>query len=259
MFHFEYCIRFDILTWMARKVYRYDTIGSTNDEAKRLAALGEPEGTLVAADSQTAGRGRSGRPWITPPGSALALTLILRPTIPAVHTSQIALLGGLAVVEGIQTTTGLRPQLKWPNDVLISGKKVCGVLAEAAFAGDKLDFVVLGLGVNVNASPPAGLTLAYPVTCLAAEVGHPLDREALMEAILNSFDAHYPQLGLPGLTAAWSEHLAMRGQTVQVVGGEAGAVAGRLEGVTGEGAIVLRLESGETCALVAGELHLRKL
>ena len=244
---------------MARKVYRYDTIGSTNDEAKRLAALGEPEGTLVVADSQTAGRGRSGRPWITPPGSALALTLILRPTIPAVHVGQIALLGGLAAVEGIQTTTGLRPQLKWPNDVLIGGKKVCGVLAEAAFAGDKLDFVVLGMGVNVNAGPPPELTLAYPATCLADEVGHDLDREAVLEAILNSFDARYPQLGTPSLAAAWSEHLAMRGQVVLAISEGAEAVAGRLEGVTGEGAVVLRLENGETCTLVAGELHLREL
>ena len=243
---------------MARKIYRYAEIGSTNDEAKRLAALGEAEGILVVADTQTAGRGRSGRQWLTPPGSALAMTLILRPTVPVVHVAQIALLGGLAVLEGIQHSTGLRPQLKWPNDVLIGGKKVCGVLAEAVFTGDKLESVVLGMGINVNAGPPPDLTLNYPATCLAAEVGHPLDRELVMQAILAAFDLRYPQLGAPTLAAAWGEHLAMRGQKVQV-GGGAESLAGTLEGITGEGALVLRLENGEARTVLAGELHLREL
>jgi BirA family biotin operon repressor/biotin-[acetyl-CoA-carboxylase] ligase len=243
---------------MKRRVYRYKTIGSTNDEAKRLAALGEAHGAVVVADSQTAGRGRSGRQWLTPPGSAIAMTLILRPTIPAFHLGGIAMLGGLAVLEGIQTTTGLRPQLKWPNDVLIGGKKVAGVLAEAVFIGEELDSVVLGMGVNVNASPPPDLALSYPATSLAAEAGHPLDREPVMQSSLAAFDMRYPQLGSPGLVAAWREHLAMLGQRVQVGDGAEGVV-GFLEGVTGEGALVLRLENGETRTLLAGELHLRQL
>ena len=241
----------------SHRLYRYETIGSTNDEAKRLALLGEPDGTLVVADSQTSGRGRSGRLWVTPPGAAIAMTLILRPVVPTFQLTQVALLGGLAVLEGIEQAAGLTAKLKWPNDVLIHDKKVAGVLAEAAFTGDKLESVVLGIGVNVNIGPPPDLKLDYPATCLADEVGHPLDREAILNAILTAFDARYSQLGAPTLKQAWAKHLAMIGKTVKVIGpGE--TVVGRLEGVTEDGAIVIRLESGERRTVLAGDVHLRE-
>ncbi len=240
-----------------RRVHRYSIIGSTNDEAKRLASLGEPDGTLVVADSQTAGRGRSGRQWVTPPGAAIAMSLILRPAIPSFQITQVALLGGLAVLEGIEQATGLTAQLKWPNDVLINGRKVAGVLAEAAFTGDKLESVVLGIGVNVNAGPPLDLKLEYPATCLAAEAGHPLEREPLVNAILAAFDARYRQLGTAALRQAWAKHLAMLGKKVKVIGpGE--TVVGALEGVTDEGAVVILLESGERRIVLAGDVHLRE-
>lgn len=239
------------------RVYRYSTLGSTNDEAKRLAALGEPDGTLVVAEAQTAGRGRSGRQWVTPPGAAIAMSLILRPALPSFQMTQVALLGGLAALEGIEQATGLTAQLKWPNDVLISGRKVAGVLAEAAFIGDKLESVVVGFGVNVNAGPPLDLKLDYPATCLAAEVGHPLDREPLVNAIIAAFDARCRQLGAAALRQAWAKHLAMLGNKVKAIGpGE--TVCGTLEGVTDEGAIVIRLESGERRTMLAGDVHLRE-
>ncbi len=240
-----------------RRVYHYLTIGSTNDEAKRLASMGEPEGTLVVADTQTAGRGRSGRQWVTPPGAAIAMSLILRPTIPSFQITQTALLGGLVVLEGIEQATGLTAQLKWPNDVLINGRKVAGVLAEAAFTGDKLESVVLGIGVNVNAGPPPDLSLEYPATCLAAEAGHLLEREPLVNAIIAAFDARYRQLGTAALRQAWAKHLAMLGKKVKAIGpGE--TVFGTLEGVTDEGAAVIRLESGERRTVLAGDVHLRE-
>lgn len=240
-----------------RRVYRYSTLGSTNDEAKRLAMLGEPNGTLVVADIQTAGRGRSGRQWVTPPGAAIAMSLILHPPIPSFQIAQVALLGGLAALEGIEQTTGLTAQLKWPNDVLINGRKVAGVLAEATFTGDKLESVVVGIGVNVNAGPPLDLKLDYPATCLAVEVGHPLDREPLVNAIVTAFDARYQQLGTAALRQAWAKHLAMFGKMVKAIGpGE--TVFGTLEGVTDEGAVVILLESGERRTVLAGDVHLRE-
>ncbi|MBI3244362.1 MAG: biotin--[acetyl-CoA-carboxylase] ligase [Chloroflexi bacterium] len=240
-----------------RHVYRYDTLGSTNDEAKRLAALGEPDRALVVADSQTSGRGRAGRRWATPPGGGLAMSLILRPSIPTFRLTQIALLGGLAALEGIEQATGLAAQLKWPNDVLIGDKKVAGVLAEAAFTGDKLESVVLGIGVNVNIGPPPDLKLDYPATCLADEAGQPLDREAVLNAILNAFDARYPQLGTPTLRQAWAKHLAMMGKAVRVIGpGE--TIVGKLEGVDDEGAILIRIATGEIRTVLAGDVHLRE-
>jgi len=242
---------------MNRPIYRHRVIDSTNDEAKRLIEKGEPHGTLIIADEQTAGRGRSGRTWVTPPMSAIAMSLILRPTAPAhLHLTQISLLGGLAVLEGIKRATNLTPQLKWPNDVLINGKKVAGVLAESLFVGDRLEAVIVGMGVNVNAAPPSDLKLEYPATCLADALGRHVDREALIAAILESFDARYSQLGTPLLTEAWSAHLAMKGQEVQVVG-ITDTIRGRLEGVTGEGALLIRLASGEIKTILTGDVHLR--
>ena len=240
------------------RIYHYATVGSTNDEAKRLALLGEPHGTVVAADEQTAGRGRAGRAWITPPRSAVAMTLILRPDIPAHHIPGVALLGGLAVADGIEQVCGLRAQIKWPNDVLIADKKTAGVLAEAIFNGDRLDSVVLGIGVNVNAGPPPDLPLDYPATCLAAEVGRMLDRDRVAEAILSAFDDLYLQIGTPAVTAALTARLAMRGKMIRVTGWNE-TCTGILEGVTDEGAIVMRLDSGEGKSILPGDVHLRVL
>ncbi|MBI5829646.1 MAG: biotin--[acetyl-CoA-carboxylase] ligase [Chloroflexi bacterium] len=243
----------------AHRFYRYESLGSTNDEARRLAALGEPEGAVVVAEAQTAGRGRAGRVWVTPPGGAVAMSLILRPRVAPAHLTQMAMLGGLAVAEGIRAMCGVAAELKWPNDVLVAGRKVAGVLAEASFAGEQLDWVVLGMGVNVNAGPPPAVALdaSRAATCLAAEVGYLLERESVMSAILSAFDARYAQLGTPALAAAWVGLLAMRGKRVEARG-PAETVTGRLEGVTAEGAAVLRLASGESRVILAGDVHLRE-
>ncbi len=242
----------------AHRYYRYESLGSTNDEARRLAALGEPEVAVVVAEVQTAGRGRVGRVWVTPPRGAVAMSLILRPRVAPAQLTQMAMLGGLAVAEGIRATCGVAAELKWPNDVLVAGRKVAGVLAEASFAGEQLDWVVLGMGVNVNAGPPAvALDASRAATCLAAEAGYLLERESVMSAILSAFDVRYAQLGTPALAAAWEGLLAMRGKRVEARG-PAGTVTGRLEGVTAEGAAVLRLASGESRVILAGDMHLRE-
>jgi BirA family biotin operon repressor/biotin-[acetyl-CoA-carboxylase] ligase len=239
------------------QIHRHDSLGSTNDEAKRLALLGEPEGTLVVADTQTAGRGRTGRQWVTPPGAAIALSLILRPQIALSHTTQLSLLGGLAVLEGIQKFSALPIQLKWPNDVLVRGRKVAGVLVEAGFVGNVLEYVVLGIGVNVNGGPPPELRLDYEATTLAGELGTPLDREAVTQSILSALDRRYPQLGTPDLASAWWEHLAMRGQAVRVLG-MLETLEGQLLGVKGDGALVIQLANGDTRTILSGDVHLRE-
>jgi BirA family biotin operon repressor/biotin-[acetyl-CoA-carboxylase] ligase len=242
---------------MTFKFHHFDSIGSTNDEAKRLAGLGEPEGTVITADTQTAGRGRGGRGWVTPKGAAIAMSLILRPQVAALQATQVALLGGLAVLEGVRKLVDLPMQIKWPNDVLVRGQKVAGVLAEAAYSGDTLEYMVLGMGVNVNGGPPPELKLEYEATSLAAETGSPLDREAVRHSILAAFEARYSTLGTPTLAEAWKANLAMLGQQVRVVG-LAETVTGKLEGVTPEGALVLLTENGETHTILAGDVHLRQ-
>jgi len=238
------------------KIQRFESLDSTNDEAKRLAVAGEPEGTVIVADTQTAGRGRSGRQWLTPRGVAVALSLILRPQMAHMHTTQVALLGGLAALEGIQTVTGLPVKLKWPNDVLVNGKKVAGVLAETGFAGNVLDYVVLGIGVNVNGGPPPGLRLDYEAASLADLYGARLDREVLLQSILAAFNYHYPQLGTPDLAQRWSDCLAMQGERVRVVG-MLETISGQLLGVKADGALLIQLASGETRTILAGDVHLR--
>jgi len=240
------------------RLYRYESLGSTNDEANRLAALGEPEGAVIIADTQTAGRGRAGRTWVTPPGAALAMSLLLRPQVTLSHISQIALLGGLAVLEGIQQITSLPAELKWPNDVLVRGKKVSGVLAESGFSGNKLEHVILGMGVNINGGPPPDLTPEYQATSLATEYGSPLDREAITQAILAAFASRYPQLGTPQLAKAWSAHLALRGQQVQVQG-MLETTVGELVGVKDDGALIIQLATGTTRTFLTGDVHLRSL
>jgi len=220
--------------------------------------LGEPHGAVVIADEQTAGRGRAGRAWITPPRSAIAMTLILRPDIPAAHIPALALLGGLAVAEAIERVCGLRAQIKWPNDVLIADKKTAGVLAEATFNGDRLDSVVLGIGVNVNAGPPIDVPLDYPATCLAAELGRAVDRDRVTDAILSAFEARYPQIGTPALATAVTARMALRGQMIRITGWNE-SCTGMLEGLTDEGALVVRLAGGEGKTILAGDVHLMVL
>jgi BirA family biotin operon repressor/biotin-[acetyl-CoA-carboxylase] ligase len=161
-------------------------------------------------------------------------------------------------LEGIQRMTSLPVQLKWPNDVLVRGKKVSGVLAEAAYNGDRLDYIVLGMGVNVNGGPPSDLQLDYETASLAGELGRELDRDALVRSILAAFAMRYPYLGTPALAEAWSGHLAMRGQPVRVVG-ITETITGVLEGVKGDGALVVRTNGGEIRTILAGDVHLRKV
>src|SRR5512147_574929 len=135
-------------------IEHHATIGSTNDRARELAALGTPEIALVVADEQLAGRGRQGRSWYTPPGTALAFSLLTRPTIAAPQAMRLTMLAGLATVEGIEYATGLRLDLKWPNDVVFHTAdrwwKVGGILTECAFQGDDIAYAVTGIGLNVN-------------------------------------------------------------------------------------------------------------
>lgn len=235
---------------LGRPVYFFPVVGSTNDEALRLAEAGAPEGALVVADAQSAGRGRAGRGWHTPPGTALAFSVILRPGVG--HLSRVALLGGLAAAEAIEAVAGLRATLKWPNDVWVNGRKVAGVLAESSLQEATVAHVVLGVGVNVNAGPPPDSTYEYPVTHLSAEAGRPLDRLALLASIVRRLGEWYAEIGSERVRQAWSARLQWRGERVAV-----GSLVGMAEGVDDDGALRIRLDSGEVRRAVAGDVHLR--
>jgi BirA family biotin operon repressor/biotin-[acetyl-CoA-carboxylase] ligase len=239
-------------------VYLYRQIGSTNDEARRLAEAGAPEGLLVVAEEQLAGRGRAGRRWQTLPGASLAFSLVLRPPIPPALATRLVMLAGVAACEAIELVAGLPAALKWPNDVLAGGKKAGGILLETGLALDRLDFVVLGLGLNVSqAPPPEGLD--FPATALEAEAGRPVDRLRLLRAVLDRLERLYPLAGAASddqLFALWQRRLVWLGQPVRVRTPD-GELTGEAQGVDGTGALLVRVHGGEVRRVLAGDVRLR--
>jgi BirA family transcriptional regulator, biotin operon repressor / biotin---[acetyl-CoA-carboxylase] ligase len=175
----------------SRHVLWYAEVGSTNDVAAALADRGQPEGTVVIADAQSAGRGRHGRAWASPPGAGLYMSLIMRPAAHAVSLLTIA--AGVALADGIQAATGLQPQLKWPNDVYIDGRKLAGILAEAGASAAGVQHVVLGCGINLMpaAYPP---DVAARATSIESELGRPIERGLLLSECLAALHLWYREL-----------------------------------------------------------------
>lgn len=236
----------------------YESIGSTNDEALAWAAQGAPDFSLVVADEQISGRGRSGRRWFTPPKTALAFSLILRPTADeCAHPARITGLGALALADSLRKA-GLAPQIKWPNDILLNGGKVAGILVESVWTSDTLDASVLGMGVNVLAAsaPPADQTL-FPATSIENELGHSIERVELISAILVSLIGWRSRLGTDEFMQAWEDALAFRGKQVQVWAGSGEPLTGSVLGLESDGSLRLRDEHGKLVTVQFGEIHLR--
>lgn len=237
----------------------FDSIGSTNDEALAWATEGARDFSLVVADEQTTGRGRAGRKWVTPQGTALAFSLILRPA--AAEADSPSLFTGLGALSllSVLKKRGLKPQVKWPNDVLLNGKKVAGILVESVWTGNALDTVVLGMGVNALAgSNPPDEELLFPATSVETELGRPIEREELLRDILSALMAWRPKMSTGELVKAWEENLSFRGEQVEVWQGNEEPLTGRVIGLESDGS--LRLLTGKRDKIVTvqfGEIHLR--
>jgi BirA family biotin operon repressor/biotin-[acetyl-CoA-carboxylase] ligase len=177
---------------IGRKIYAFQRVTSTNDLAKRLAERGEVEGALVIADCQTKGRGRFQRQWQSPPATGLWFSIILRPKFSVENLESIPFLAGISVAQAIETVTGLKPILKWPNDVLLASKKVCGILIESSFTQQKLNSLILGIGINVNQQPvDFNGEIRNRATSLLIEAGHSIDRKDLLLEILRFLELNY--------------------------------------------------------------------
>lgn len=238
----------------------FDSIGSTNDEALAWAATDTPDLSVVIADEQTAGRGRMDRKWLTPKGTALAFSVILRPTAEErPHLTRIVGLAALAVAETLQAY-GLAPRIKWPNDILIHGQKVCGILVESVWLGEEVDCMVIGIGVNVllGSVPPAE-DLQFPATSLEAEMEQAPDRVKLLHDILDKLIELRPRLKTDNFIGQWEGLLALRGETVQVEAEKTPAVAGQISGLESDGSLRLRNEHGEFVTVRFGDVRLRPL
>ena len=238
----------------------FESLGSTNDYAAYWAQYGPPEYSVVVADEQTAGRGRAGRKWLTPRGAALALSVILRPeNLAPEMLSLVNGLGALAVSEALAHGLGLSPAIKWPNDVLLQGAKVAGVLPEASWLGDRLQGVVLGMGVNISrAAVPPAEWVNFPAGCVEEVLGRPVAREKLLRGILSALITWVGQLGTPDFLEAWQARLAFKEETVQIIRPEGAQIQGRIAGLTQEGHLRL-LVAGEESVFSAGEIRLRPM
>ena len=238
----------------------FESIGSTNDYAAYWAQYGPPEYSVVVANEQTAGRGRAGRKWLTPRGAALAISVILplENLVPEM-LSLVNGLGALAVSDALAHGFGLSPVIKWPNDVLLQGAKVAGVLPEASWLGDRLQGVVLGMGVNISrAAVPPAESVNFPAGCVEEVLGHPVAREKLLREILSALISWVGQLGTPNFLEAWQAHLAFKDEMIQMIRPEGELVLGRIGGLTTEGH--LKLLVGETVSVFsAGEVRLRPM
>lgn len=233
-----------------RPVRFFQQTPSTQDNARQWLHDDAPDGAVVIADEQIAGRGRLGRTWITPPGAALALSIILRPSPD--HLSQITLLGAVAVAITVETF-GVQPGIKWPNDVRLNGLKFCGILPEAVWDGSTLRGVILGIGVNVRVD--FSLTeVATTATSLEPALGQPIDRAILARSILEQIDDWWPHLGTPALFQAWQTRLDMLGQNVTVQTFD-GSIQGRAEAVNAQGALLVRQDDGTVQPILAGDVR----
>jgi BirA family biotin operon repressor/biotin-[acetyl-CoA-carboxylase] ligase len=241
----------------------YASIGSTNDRARELAALGAPEIALVVADEQLAGRGRQGRSWYTPSGTALAFSLLTRPAISARHAMRLTMLAGLAAVEGIEWATGLRLDLKWPNDVVLPGEnrwwKVGGILTECAFQGDDIAYAVIGIGLNVNVDFSQQVELREIATSLMHLAGREIDRWAILKAVVAAFIDRYAWLAdADRLRETWAARLINLRQHIHVSLNDH-LVEGYAEGVDDDGALLLRTDDHHVRRLLSGDVTLHNL
>lgn len=231
------------------------SVGSTMDVAKDAAAHGAPDGTVCAADEQTAGRGRLGRSWVNPPAVNLASTIILRPA--PVILRQIAMMTPLAIARAVKETCGIDADLKWPNDVQINGRKLAGILIETDFADAEHPVVYVGAGINVNFDPRQHDEIRDVATSLRAELEHDVDREPLLAAYLRCFEDLY-EAAKAGRSpyAEWKSRLVTLGQRVHVSSQSAEA-DGIAEDVDAGGSLLVRTDDGALVQVEAGDVTLR--
>ena len=234
----------------------YAELSSTNDLALEWADNGATDGSLVLADLQTAGRGRAERRWVTRPSTALAMSLILRPkTAELAHVARFSALAALGLVDAL-AKMGLAAEIKWPNDVLLGGRKVAGVLVETVWRGNDLTALVVGMGVNVTAdSVPPAAELRYPATAVEVEMGEEVDRWSLLAGILQGIFMYRAILPTDAFITAWNEKLAFKGQQVAFRFPDEMVRSAEVRCVQPDGRLVLQLaDEPEPRLVAAGEL-----
>lgn len=245
--------------WAAQQVCYYEETDSTNIRAKQLGEEGMPHGTLAVADIQSAGRGRRGRGWETPKGCSICMSILLRPEIPPVKAPMLTLVMAQSVAEGIKESTGVDVQIKWPNDIVLNGKKLVGILTEMSTEIDYINHVVIGVGINVNMEQFLK-ELSEKATSLRVELGHPMKRSPIIAAVMKKFEKNYGLFieagDLEPIQDAYNSLLVNQGREVRILGAKEEYNAFSL-GINKEGELLVRKEDGSMEAIFAGEVSVR--
>lgn len=237
------------------KIWYLSETDSTNTRAKELAAAGAPEGTLIVSETQIQGRGRKGRWWFSPPKTGIYVSMILRPLMPPVEAARITLLTGVAVTEALRSLIPEGIYIKWPNDILINGRKVAGILTEISTEMDAIEYMVVGLGINVN-------TVVFPArirdaaTSIRREAGKPFSRAEILRLYLRHFERLYHTLNRTGFNPVmrrWKEFSKDIGTRIAVktIGG---TIVGEIRDFDDDGALLLEHDGGKTDRIISGDI-----
>jgi len=242
---------------LGTRFHYFREIDSTNSYARGLAERGEPQGAIVIAERQTLGRGRLGRRWVSPPYVNLYCSIILRPTLPPAQTPRITLTAAVALADAIESFVPVVPVIKWPNDILAGDKKLAGVLTEAVSNSQRVEFVILGIGVNLNfpldSMPPE---IRERATSLSVLAGKSVSREGFLRRLLQDLDRCYgilEETGFAALAPRWDARFGLRGRRVRVEMTDR-TIIGRAIGIDADGALIIELPDGGRQRIVAGDV-----
>lgn len=242
--------------WLGRVYSFHHCLGSTNDEVARLARTGAPEGTLVVADTQTGGRGRLGRSWVSPPRENLYFSFLLRPAWQASDLPPLSLVVAVGLARGLEPFVGTLPRLKWPNDVLCAGRKLSGILVEMATEEARVAHVVVGIGLNVNQQSFPG-ELSGIATSLRAAAAREFPRAEVLATVLLALERSIERIyqgDRAALLAEWEERACHLGREIEVRGRD-GSVRGVALGISPSGALIVRDAAGRRQEVLAGDVQ----
>jgi len=247
--------------WIGKTIHHFHTLDSTNSKAYQLALDGAEEGEVVVAESQEKGRGRLGRQWFSPPFLNLYLSVILRPKIPPHQASLITLMAAIATADAIQKFSGFLPLIKWPNDILLRNRKVAGLLNEINSEMDRIHFVILGIGINLNMDEKMfSKEIRTAATSLKREMGQTISRKAFLQSLLQELEKWYTifmKQGSAFILKAWRDRAHLKGRRVKVTSfGE--TLGGIAVDVDSDGALILETADGKRKRVVAGDIEYRK-
>ena len=245
--------------WLGKNLMVYDVTDSTNTRLKLAGEQGAPHGSVAVANAQEAGKGRLGRHWETPKGSALAFSMLLRPQIQPENASMLTLVAALAVSRAIDEFAGIKTQIKWPNDIVYQGKKLCGILTEMSADMDQIHYVIVGIGINVQMTD-FPKEIQNTATSLKLETRKTLLRNELLAKVLEEFEVLYEQFvsaeSLKNLKAEYESRLANKDNRVNVLA-PSGAWQGICLGIKEDGALLVQREDGKVEEVIAGEVSVR--